>query len=68
MSVEEGRSAIVDQDAGFDYYEDRLLKVHLGGDEFDPWGYDRDNGQGLAERVVAHLRAMGSVDRLADDR
>jgi hypothetical protein len=50
---------------GFDYFSGRLLKVNLAGDELDPWGYDRDNGQGLAERVITHLRRTGSVERLA---
>lgn len=64
MSVDEGRSAVVAQDAGFDYFEDRLLKVNLSADEFDPWGYDRDNGEGLAEQVIERLRQTGSVDKL----
>jgi hypothetical protein len=32
------------------------MKVHIGGDEFDPWGYDRDNGDGAAQRVIDTLR------------
>ena len=42
---------------------DRMTPVP-GGD-FDPWGYDRDNGQGLAGRVIKHLRTTGSVDKIA---
>lgn len=26
----------------FDYLQGRVMKVHLSGDEFDPWLYDRD--------------------------
>lgn len=51
---------------GFDYFGGRLLKVNISGDTFDPWGYDRDNGQGLAEKVITHLRRTGSVSRMAD--
>lgn len=36
----------------FDYLNGRVMKVSLSGDEFDPWGYDRDNGQGAAERAL----------------
>lgn len=50
---------------GFDYFGGRLLKVNLAGNRLDPWGYDRDNGAGLAEQVITHLRRTGSVDRLA---
>lgn len=40
----------------FDYWHGRVLKVDISGDSFDPWGYDRDNGQGAAERVIEALR------------
>lgn len=50
---------------GFDYFGGRILKVNLAGCEFDPWGYDRDNGQGLAERVIKQLRVTGSIDKIS---
>lgn len=41
----------------FDYFFGRPLKVNLGGDSFDPWGYDRDNGgDGTAEKLIQELR------------
>src|SRR3990172_917298 len=40
----------------FDYVKGRVLKVNLAGDEFDPWGYNRDNGETAAELVIAVLR------------
>lgn len=36
----------------FDYLNGRVMKVDLGGDELDPWGYDRDNGDGAAWRAL----------------
>lgn len=36
----------------FDYLKGRVMKVYLKGDEFDPALYDRDNGQGAAERAL----------------
>jgi hypothetical protein len=36
----------------FDYLRGRVMKVDLRGDEFDPALYDRDNGQGAAERAL----------------
>ena len=40
----------------FDYLNGRVMKVNLAGDMLDPWAYDRDNGQGAAERIVNALR------------
>lgn len=36
----------------FDYLKGRVMKVNLSGDEFDEWGYDRDNGSGAAHRAL----------------
>lgn len=41
----------------FDYLHGRVLKVKLGGDEFDEYLYDRDNGAGAAERAISTLRS-----------
>lgn len=41
----------------FDYVFDRRLKVKLGGDEFDPWLFDQDAGEGTAQRAIDNLRA-----------
>jgi|ERR1019366_93945 hypothetical protein len=40
----------------FDYVHGRPIKSDIGGDELDPRLYDRDQGQGAAEKVVASLR------------
>lgn len=36
----------------FDYLKGRIMKVDLSKDEFDPWLYDRDNGNGAALKVI----------------
>lgn len=47
----------------FDYLKGRVMKVDLSGNEgFDPWGYDRDNGEGAAAMVVDALRETGDVN------
>lgn len=56
---------------GFDYLFGRPLKVNLTKDEFDPWGFDRDNGgPGTAQRLIEELRNNGQVnsDDLSDHR
>lgn len=45
----------------FDYLHGRVMKVNLAGHAFHPWGYDRDNGAGLAAEVVGRLRSTGST-------
>ena len=47
----------------FDYLFGKPLKTDIGGDTVDPWGYDRDQGEGHLARIVTTLRAKGeSVD------
>lgn len=41
----------------FDYPHGRVLKVDLSGDEFDERLYDRDCGEGAAQRAVDSVRA-----------
>lgn len=43
----------------FDYLGGRALKVELKGSTFDPWLYDRDNGEGAAGRAIESLRVAG---------
>ncbi|MEU2969069.1 hypothetical protein ABZ687_29330 [Streptomyces ardesiacus] len=64
MTAAEAAEILLRQGAGFDNLEDRILKADISGDTFDPWGYDRDNGDGLAARVIDRLRKTGSVAAL----
>jgi hypothetical protein len=63
MTVEQAK-AIIDRcppdDIYFDYLKGRVMKVHLEGDTLDTWGYDRDNGQGAAERALAKLKTQSA--------
>ena len=52
MSPRQAREQFGDYDAYYDYVHGRVVKVNLGKDEFDPWMYDRDNGEGAAQRAV----------------
>lgn len=40
----------------FDYLKGRVMKVSLAADEFNPWGYDRDNGAGAAQAAINAIR------------
>ena len=39
-----------------DYFCGRCIKCDLSGDTVNPWGYDRDMGQGSFDRVVSRMR------------
>jgi hypothetical protein len=61
---------IISQEAGegnddlyFDYLAGKVMKVAIGGDEFNPCGYDRDNGPGAAQKVIDLLR-QGLEDQI----
>jgi hypothetical protein len=53
MSVDEAGAILGRGETYFDYLSGRVMKIDLGGDELDPWLYDRDNGEGAAERALA---------------
>lgn len=46
---------ILSKTQDFDYLFGRLMKVNLSGDSFDPWLYDRDLGEGAAERAIKSI-------------
>lgn len=57
MSVEEAKKEIEQNPRGYyDYLHGRVMKSDISKDTFDPWGYDRDNGSGSAERVINSIR------------
>lgn len=40
----------------FDYLNGKVMKVDIGQDEFNPRLYDRDNGDGAAQRAIDNLK------------
>ena len=64
MSRERAAAKLHTDGSGFVYFDASLLKVSLSDDAFDPQRYDRDNGAGLAARVIAQLRSTGSIDKI----
>jgi hypothetical protein len=64
MTVEEARQ-LLEQCTDFDYLQGRVMKIDLSGNMLDTWGYDRDNGEGAAERAI--IEAMQVNDVNSDD-
>ena len=54
MSTEEARE-LLSQGTYFDYVKGRVMKVDLSGDELETWLYDRDNGEGAAEKALSKV-------------
>jgi hypothetical protein len=63
MSVEEAER-IVAKETRFDYVKGRCLKVDLSGNKgFEEWLYDREYGQGTAQKAVDEaIKARASED------
>lgn len=53
MTPEQGREYANDY---IDYLKGRVMKVDLRGDTFDPFLYDRDNGNGAAASIIDSLK------------
>ncbi len=55
MTETEGQMLIDNGTTYFDYLKGRVMKVDLSNGAFDPSLYDRDNGEGAAQRVIDNL-------------
>lgn len=61
MTTEEAKTILDESsDKYFDYLKGRVMKIRIAGDEIDTRLYNRDNGNGAAERVLSKLVAVGS--------
>ncbi len=62
MTVEQASEEIANNKSMyFDYLHGRVMKIDLSGDELDTELYNRDNGRGAAERIIAGLFAEKST-------
>jgi hypothetical protein len=60
MTSEQAQAILGKGHMYFDYLAGRVMKIELGGGELDPWGYDRDNGNGQAAKVINELRTSSN--------
>ncbi len=54
MTKEEAEN-LLKETTDFDYLHGKVMKVNLSGDEFNPWLYDRDNGEGAALKAIESI-------------
>ena len=52
MTIEQARE-LLKETADFDYLAGRVMKISLESNTVNTWGYNMDNGDGAAERVIA---------------
>lgn len=52
MTKDEARELLDRGTMYFDYLKGRVMKIDLSRDELDTWLYNRDNGEGAAEKVI----------------
>ena len=52
MTLGEAQAILDSGQTHFDYLKGRVMKVNLAGVAFDPYLYDRDNGQDAAEDAL----------------
>ena len=55
MTIDEARD-LLNKQTYFDYLAGRVMKISLETDEVCTWEYNRDNGDGAAERAISHCR------------
>jgi len=55
MTIEQARE-ILKQTTYFDYLAGRVMKINLGSNTVHTWGYNRNNGNGAAERAISQCR------------
>lgn len=52
MTIKEAQKILNSGQTDFDYLYGRVMKVDLSNDELDTWLYNRDNGDGAAEKAI----------------
>lgn len=56
---------LLQKGTGFDYLHGRVMKIDLSSDDdFDSWGYDRDNGENAAEIAIKALQTTGDSNSI----
>jgi hypothetical protein len=56
MTEEEAQKIIDAGKTRIEYIYGRIMKIDITGDDIDPWGYDRDNGEGAVAKIVQEVR------------
>lgn len=56
MTAIDAAAVISAEGMNFDYLRGRVMKIDIESDDVETRLYDRDNGEGAAERAIAPLR------------
>ena len=66
MTLEEAR-LLIEKKQSFDFLYGRVMKINLGVDNVDTWGYNRDNGFNAADNIIDSLRKESNVSDSSDE-
>jgi hypothetical protein len=61
MTKDEAQQLLDAGNTYFDYLKGRVMKIDLSGPTLDTWGYDRDNGNGAAQRAIDSITGDGKI-------
>ena len=56
LTAEEAEAEINRRSGNLDYVKGRVIKCNISDGTFNPWGFDRDLGEGAAARAIEGLR------------
>lgn len=56
MTKKEAAQLIANEGLEFDYLQGRVMKIELDKNTLDPRNYDRNNGEGVAAKVVEAVK------------
>ena len=56
MTIEETESLILEDGLDYDYLYGRVIKCDISEDTFEAGLYDRDNGEGAAQRAIDSIK------------
>ena len=56
LTEEDAEKILATGQTYFDYLNGRVMKIDLSKDEVETWLFNRDNGDGSAERAISQLR------------
>ena len=54
----ETAQVLIQKQSYFDYLGGRVLKLNFDNEVLDTWLYNRDNGEGVAEKLISQLKSV----------
>ena len=62
MTYDQAKAILEGGQTDFDYLKGRVMKINLSGDDLDVWGFDRNNGEGVAKAAIDSIEETSNVN------